>query len=57
MDSFERVAGHFRNDTPDFLMMKLSGHGHARRWWTGPDRSDWGFWATPEVEFDSLLVV
>lgn len=57
MDSIERVAGHFRNDTPDFLLLKLGGDDHARRWWTGPDRSDRGFWATREVEFDSLLVV
>ena len=37
-DSIERVAGHFRSDTPNFLLSKLGGCSHAMRWWTGPDR-------------------
>lgn len=30
-DSIERVACHFRNDTPNFLSSKLGGYSHALR--------------------------
>ena len=53
-DSIERDAGHVRNDTPDFLYVCLVATVKQGVCGLGRNRWDWGLWADPEVETDSL---